>query len=340
MSYGPAFPSAPSEPPPTAPGPGIHPLSLGRLIDLSLRMLRFRWRPIYLATIVLAGPLYVVLALAQPAVATPFIEWTEALEEAFLDVGPADPLPPLPPLPAGLADAIVLSLVLGLLTGILTFVASAAVIHVAGRTYEGHAVSGREAALQALRRLPSLFGVWLVTALVVLAIALVGGVGGGALIIASGTGLAAFVGLVVIVAAIVAAVFVSVRWTVAAQVVMLEGAGTLAGLGRSWRIVSGSTWRVLAYLLVVAIILGLVSAVLSTFVSLIMGGGQALSDPNSLIAEGLLNGALAILLLPVTSLVVTLLYYDLRWRLGELRPMTTSSADRPGHPGQPPEGWR
>lgn len=339
MSYGPAFPSAPSEPPPSGPGPGIHPLSLGRLIDLSLRMLRFRWRPVYAALIVLAGPLYVVLAFAQPAIATPFIEWAAALEEAFGDILPGDPVPALPPPPPGLADAIVLSFVLGLATGIITFVAGAAVVHIAGRTYDGHIASARESALQALRRLPSLFGVWLVTMLVVLALALAGTIVGGALIIASGTGLTAFLGLVVIVAAIVAAVFVSVRWTLAVQAVMLEDAGTLAALGRSWRVVSGSTWRVLAYLLVVSIILGLVSAVLSTFIGLIFGAGQTVLDPTLLVAESLLNGAVAIVLLPIISLVLTLLYYDLRWRQGQLRPMSTSDQPDP-RANQPPEGWR
>jgi hypothetical protein len=341
MSYGPAFPSAPSEPPPPAPGHRLHPLSFGRLIELSLRMLRFRWRPVYVAVLVLLGPLYVVLALAQPAIATPFIEWAVALEEAFLEVGPGEPLPALPPPPAGLADAIALSLVLGVATGIVTFVAGAAVVYVAGQTYEGREVSGREAVLTSLRRLPSLVGVWLVALLVVLAIVAGGVAIGATLIIASGAGLGAFAGLIIIVAAIVAAVFVSLRWAVAAQAVMLEGTRTLAGLGRSWRIVAGSTWRVLAYLLVVGIILGLVSAVLSTFVNLIVARGQAPLEPTALVVEGLLNGGVAVLLLPVTSLVVTLLYYDLRWRLGELRPMTSNSADQPSYgTSQPPPGWR
>jgi hypothetical protein len=341
MSYGPAFPSAPSEPPPPAAGHSLHPLSFGRLIELSLRMLRFRWRAVYVAVVALLGPLYVVLALAQPTIATPFIEWAAALEEAFLEVGPGEPLPALPPPPAGLADAIALSLILGVATGVATFVAGAAVIHVAGQTYEGRQVAAREAVVHALRRLPSLFGVWLVVALVVLLIVAGGVAIGATLIIASGAGLAAFAGLIIIVAAIVAAVFVSVRWAVAAQAVMLEGTGTLAGLGRSWRIVAGSTWRVLTYLLVVGIILGLVSAVLSTFVNLIVARGQAPLEPTTLVVEGLLNGGVAVLLLPITSLVVTLLYYDLRWRSGELRPMTSRTADQSGYgTSQPPAGWR
>jgi hypothetical protein len=105
--------------------------------------------------------------------------------------------------------------------------------------------------------------------------------------------------------------------TCGAQVVLLEGAGAVEGLSRSWRLVAGSGWRVLGYVLVFGLI--------SLGAALLLGVPQLLFNldptrPLDVALSTLLDGAAAALLAPITPLLATLLYYDLRFRAGETAP--------------------
>jgi hypothetical protein len=118
--------------------------------------------------------------------------------------------------------------------------------------------------------------------------------------------------------------FVGVRWQFVVMAIMLEGRGAVAALGRSWRLVSGSSWRVLGYLLLlllVSFLVGLVVGVLSLIVfgaGVDLRTGQALPFSAARVAgQSALTVAIGLVIAPFYSAVMTLLYYDLRWRARE-----------------------
>jgi len=109
-----------------------------------------------------------------------------------------------------------------------------------------------------------------------------------------------------------AAIYLLVRWSLVVAAMMAEDIGPIRGLGRSWNLVSGSWWRTFGILLIVTILqliityglfilFGVVAALFSTGdfqAALVQVGGTLLSAVVS----------------PITTIAVTLLYFDLRVR--------------------------
>lgn len=110
------------------------------------------------------------------------------------------------------------------------------------------------------------------------------------------------------------AAWILVRWSVAIPVMLVEGAGPTAALGRSWSLVRGHWWRLFA----IFIVAYLLTSTISSGVGALVGGLAALLPGLSADARGgafltavTLSGALVE---PVMPIVVTLLYLDLRVR--------------------------
>jgi hypothetical protein len=115
---------------------------------------------------------------------------------------------------------------------------------------------------------------------------------------------------VVMLALIVCFLFVT-------HAVVLEGLGPVAAIGRSWKLATGSFWRVLGiYLLLTLLILVLTivpSYSVSAGVQLIFPdpiGDFAMQQTLTLLASYVIQ----ILVLPISLIAFTLLYYDLRVR--------------------------
>ena len=151
-------------------------------------------------------------------------------------------------------------------------------------------------------------------ALAVAAVALLlslapGAIGGGPL---------AFVAILAVTAVLVAAVFVSIRWTFWPQAVMIDEAGPLGSLGRSWRLISGSTARVIGYALLFGLAAGIIEGLIAQLglivVSTVAGG---LSEEVQLALRFAVSSISTLLLAPVVPVAMTLLYLDLRVRRGE-----------------------
>ena len=113
-------------------------------------------------------------------------------------------------------------------------------------------------------------------------------------------------------AVLCAAIYLAVRWSLVVAAMMAEDIGPIRGLGRSWNLVSGSWWRTFGILLIVwvlqviityglFILFGVIAALFSTGdfqAALVQVGGTLLSAVVS----------------PITTIAVTLLYFDLRVR--------------------------
>jgi hypothetical protein len=182
---------------------------------------------------------------------------------------------------AGRTNAFADSLAVGL--GILLTLFGLAVVHSATAAAmkaidAGEQPSAVQAYRQALPRLRALLLVVLVPAAVVVALDVTG------------------IGIVV-------ALWLAVRWSVAAQVVSLEGCDAVAALRRSGRIVSGSWWRAASLIAFV------------TGVALLLGPlvGTALLFATSLSFDlvNLISGLVYVVVLPFSAIATTYLYFDL-----------------------------
>jgi hypothetical protein len=115
-----------------------------------------------------------------------------------------------------------------------------------------------------------------------------------------------------LLALVVPGVIVLVRYAVAAQASVLEEAGPVAGLARSWSLTKGNTLRVLggiglAWLLLFVVIFGL--QMIGGIIGMLIGGQTAV-----LLVMLVLNALGGVLVYPLIPIVSTLMYYDLRIR--------------------------
>ena len=136
-----------------------------------------------------------------------------------------------------------------------------------------------------------------------------GAVGGGPL---------AFVAILAFTAVLVATVFVAIRWAFWAQAVMIDETGPLGSLGRSWRLISGSTARVIGYALLFGLAAGIIEGLLAQIGLIVVSAlSGVLSAEAQLVLRFAVSSISTLLLAPVVPVAMTLLYVDLRVRRGE-----------------------
>lgn len=120
-----------------------------------------------------------------------------------------------------------------------------------------------------------------------------------------------FLVIVIFVAVLATVAFLSLRLGFWPQVMALEGGSTPAALRRSWQLVTGSTWRVLGYTLVLVLADWTLTLLLSQFGDVVLG--LAGSSGSVVVAIGVAwNVALTILVAPILPVGLTLLFLDLR----------------------------
>jgi len=109
-----------------------------------------------------------------------------------------------------------------------------------------------------------------------------------------------------------AAIYLAVRWTLTVAAMMAEDIGPIRGLGRSWNLVSGSWWRTLGILLIV----GILQTIISYGLFILFGVIAALFSTGDFQAAVVQVGGtlLTALVSPITTIAITLLYFDLRVR--------------------------
>jgi len=214
------------------------------------------------------------------------------------------------------AVSIVLAFIVDtVLTGLLTVVI--------GRSVLGHKITAGEAWQIARPRLPALIGatllipliligLWVTYAIVLVILAVLHAPG--ALI-----GALAALGAI---AGIILTIWFTIMFRMAAQAVVLEREGPVRALGRSWRLVRGSFWRVLGITLLAGLIVVVTAGVLQIPFSLLAalaGGGSSLLPATGGNVAGILISAVGGVVAgavarPISAGVAVLLYVDLRMR--------------------------
>jgi membrane-anchored glycerophosphoryl diester phosphodiesterase (GDPDase) len=117
--------------------------------------------------------------------------------------------------------------------------------------------------------------------------------------------------ILILPAAAWVAILIYTRWRFAAPIVVLENATAVAALRRSWSLVKGSTPRVFGITLLVGIITGILSAIIAGLLAVVTQLGD---ETVRLILNQLASLLVAVLIQPISFIVVVLLYYDLRIR--------------------------
>ncbi len=323
-SHGPfAFPPPP-EPVPTygtpgAPAGSVFPIDIGRTFELTFSIFRNRWRTLVgiglLVESVLALASLALLLRPQSQLFTDFSGRvpTQAEINAFL---------------ATLGPTLALSLVFIVVAVVAGSIQLGAMTDAVARIYAGRPVTAVTSLKRGLRRWLTFLALAVLLFLALIAISLAGAV---ILAIAAflliavtkSVGLAIFVVLIVYVSIFVALIFVAVRWSMAVQTVMIDGLGARAAMGRSWRLIAGSGWRVIGYYLVFWILTFVITLMIGTVVNLLVNpyqvsGFRIISiDYSKLAISTVLSALLGAFIVPLTAIPAILLYLDLRFRHGD-----------------------
>lgn len=207
--------------------------------------------------------------------------------------------------------------------GILYIFQSGALTVVASEYFLGKSAGFKQAYGRAIRRGWTLFGTQFVIGLTNVMIfgflfipffgmALLSAGAGSNSAGAAALGLATICICLAFVPALALAAILNVLWIFWAQTVMIENKGLRAGLGRSWRLVRGSFWRVLLIAIVAYIFIATITATPTYAISIV-----AVMLPQTAIATALnsaVSTLIGIFVTPLWSTLLTLVYYDLRIR--------------------------
>jgi len=132
--------------------------------------------------------------------------------------------------------------------------------------------------------------------------------------------------LLIILGLTVVSVWIGVKLMLAPAVIVMERAGLVQSLVRSWQLTDRSWWRTFGILLLCTVIVGVITSVVSMPISFVIGlAAPAMGDPNDPDAMLAAMGPLTLVSMLVSSLfaaigyafqaaVIALVYLDLRIR--------------------------
>jgi len=321
--YGPpsAPPSYPWQAQPQAPKPGViplRPLGVGEILDGAFTSIRRNPR----ATLGIAALLLTASAVITTTLSLILVHYvgtvnlptpgqqltTEQASHLLTRMGEV--------LAPTAAVSIVLAFIVDtVLTGLLTVVI--------GRSVLGHKITAGEAWRIARPRMAALIGATLLIPLILIGLWVAYAIVLVILAVLHAPG--AVVGILAVlgaIAVIVLTIWFAVMFRMAAQVVVLEREGPARALGRSWRLVRGSFWRVLGITLLAGLIVVVTSGVLQIpfgLLAALAGGGNSLLPATSGNVAGILISAVGGVVAgavarPISAGVAVLLYVDLRMR--------------------------
>lgn len=300
---------------PTAAQPGIiplRPLTLGEIYDGAFRAIRTNPKVMFgLAAVVIGTG-----ALLQTIFATVFFtELERALYSGAADLDAAGGLEAV----SGLAP------VLGVLftsvgSGLATLILQGLAIISVSESVIGRSLTIRQVWQRAKGRLWRLIGLsvtlWIAVMLLIVAFTAIGAlVVGGLVEYAGDAAVVVFALLPLVLLGVVALLaFLWVRTMLATCVLMLERSGIFASIARSWRLTKGHFWRLLGIMLLTAIIVGVLSAVLTVPFSMIGALAAYQNVVLSVAFSALGQIAGSVLAVPMLAAVLALLYVDVRMR--------------------------
>ncbi|MER5974668.1 glycerophosphoryl diester phosphodiesterase membrane domain-containing protein [Streptomyces sp. NPDC002055] len=330
--------------PPAAAKPGIiplRPLGVGEILDGAVSTMRAHWRTVL-------GISLVVAVVTQTASTLTTGLWFRG--SGSLQGLEKNPNPTFDETLDAVGGTLAGSGVTWLISVLGTIIATAMLTMVVSRAVLGRSVSTGDAWRSARGQLPRLFGLLFLLPLLVAAVATVA-MAPGLILAVSGsrTAAAAFIVLGAF-AALAAAVWIWIRYSLAAPALILERQGVIASMRRSAKLVRGAWWRIFGIQLLTLVLIFCVGAaieIVTSIIAMIAGGEGAmdwLTGENTttswtfLIVVGIGSVISSTITFPISAGVTALLYMDQRIRREALDLELIRAAGTPenGPQQQPP----
>lgn len=302
---------------PPAAKPGViplRPLGLGEILDGAISTMRAHWRTVLGISLIVAFVVQLVGTLVtgfwlKDTVGLSALEGkSEPTEEELMDA---------------MSGMLSSSGVAGLVNTLGTVIATAVLMIVVSRAVLGRSVDMREAWRDAKPQLPRLLGLLVLVPLLI-ALAMFAGVAPGLALLALGLdAAAAALMLVGLLAGLAGAVWLWIRFSLAAPALMLEKQGVITAMRRSAKLVRGSWWRVFgvqALATVLVLVMASIIQMPATLVATLFSGETVLTDPAAstswgfLITVGIGAAIASTITFPVRAGVTALVYLDQRIR--------------------------
>ncbi len=290
---------------------GQLPLDANRVFSLTFGLFRHRRRTFFAIALLILVPI-ALLQLGSDLITGDATDDLFVRMRTALGGGTAE-------FPSSLFPLVGLSLLVSAIYSIASYVAEAGITKAAMDTYSGLTPDATDSVKVGLRQIVTLTVAYLINLAASFAVIVFGSILASFAMTIRPAGL--FIGLIVIVAAFAVLLFITVRWSLLVPVVVIEHRGPLDALGRSWRLVAGTSWRVLGYVIafgVLLFVLGLaVAFLLSLVVTAVLIALQSPVSVESLDPLVSLGSAIVIaLLLPIQAIGFLLLYLDIRFQAG------------------------
>ncbi|MFF3344808.1 glycerophosphoryl diester phosphodiesterase membrane domain-containing protein [Streptomyces sp. NPDC002779] len=304
--------------PPPAAKPGViplRPLGVGEILDGAVSTMRAYWRTVLGIALTVAVLTEIVVVLLQGFFLNDRID-TDALN---------DPSATFSELSRAMGDAMLSYGVISVISLIGTIVATALLTTVTSRAVLGKSVTIGEAWTDARPQIARLFGLIFLLVLIAFGIVAVG-VLPGILVAASGAGEAgAALTALGSLCAIVVAIWLMLRFSLASPALMLEKQSIVKSMSRSVKLVRGSWWRIFGIQLLAMLIASILASIIAipfAFLADAFSGdsGSGLLDSSGdlgwtyLIVSGIGSVIGSMITFPISAGVTVLLYIDQRIR--------------------------
>lgn len=312
--------------------PQLKPLTAGDILDQAIRIYRENFVRLITIVAIVTLPVLIVQSLAFGLV-LPFSSDFQTIPQFN---------------PATSVAASCITVMVTFIGAIMTIFQMGALTSFVSERFLGRTLTVREAYGNAFRHWVALFfstlllgvavGVLVAVLVSVFIVPLVLAAGAGASgsdVAAILAGVAGLVLCVLFIPGLLGILYLYTRWSFYIQAIMIENYNSTGSLGRSWKLVKGSFWRVLGFV----ILLYLLSLVLTfgLFGAVSVGAFFLPSPAIRFIVQSLASGLIAVFIQPLQYATLTVLYYDLRIRKEgfDLQMQLQDSSDLPSSRSRP-----
>jgi hypothetical protein len=305
--------------PPPAAKPGViplRPLGVGEILDGAVSTMRTHWRTVLGISLAVALLVETTLVLVQGLL-------MNDIGQTTLDDPNASPDDVL----RALRDSMIGTGLVTVISTVAVIIATALLTTITSRAVLGRPVSAGEAWREARPQIPRLFGLILLLGLILFGTVLAGALPGILVLVGGGNdGAAAALLVLGILAGLVVAGWLMIRFYLATPALMLERQGIVKSMSRSAKLVRGSWWRVFGIALLTGLITNIVASLVAIPFALIgavasgddmsnlFGAGSGHLSWTFLIIRGIGSLIGTTITLPISAGVTVLLYIDQRIR--------------------------
>ncbi len=293
----------------------LRPLGVGEILDGAVSTMRTYWRTVLGISLTVAVVTQIVVILLQGLVLNDTAD-AEAL---------TDPSATFDEVTRAMGSAVIGSLAVAVISLIGTVIATALLTTVTSRAVLGRSVTTGEAWRDARPQVMRLLGLILLLMLMVAGLVFVGILPGLLVAVSGPEGAGAALAVVGGLGAVVVALWLMIRFSLASPALMLEKQSVTKSMSRSVKLVRGSWWRVFGIQLLAGLIANIVAAIVVlpfTFLAAAFSGdgftgfveGTGGLGWTFLVISGIGSVIGSMITFPISAGVTVLLYIDQRIR--------------------------